>query len=180
MNEGDGDRSFAHGRRNPFDAAATHVSHGENVRQTGLKQVRPAGQGPVRSVQVLWRQNGASLNEALVVERDAAIEPAGVGSGASHDENVANLVFLGLPGLPISPTNGFEVIVSFEGDDLGAWPEYYRRSLFDPPNQIARHGVSQTGRSDEKVYALCGCRQIHGRLPRGIPAPDHNHFLSTA
>jgi hypothetical protein len=26
--------------------------------------------------------------------------------------------------------------VSFEGDDLGAWPQYNRSSLFDSPNQV--------------------------------------------
>ena len=42
------------------------------------------------STQIFWRQNGTRLNEALSVERDAAMSR-----------------------LTISPTNGFEVIASF-------------------------------------------------------------------
>ena len=101
---------------------ATHVAHCEYCRQTGFEQVRRTGQGPVRSAQVFWRQNGTSLNETLGVQRNAAIEPTGVRSGAGHDEHVADLVLLRLSRLAISPTNEFEVIASFEGYDLGMRP----------------------------------------------------------
>ena len=68
--------------------------------------------------QVVRRQIGARFNEALSVEHDAVIEPTCVRNSARHDEDVSDLVLFSFPSLIVSPTNGFEVIVSFERHDF--------------------------------------------------------------
>lgn len=137
MNERNCSRSFANRGRDALDTAATRVAYCKDSRHTGFEQVRRTGKGPACRAQISWRQIGTRLNEAFRVERDAAIEPTGIRNGAGHDENVADLVLLSLPRLTVSPANGFEVIPSFERHDLRLRPQYDRRSLFDPPNQVA-------------------------------------------
>src|SRR5262249_11987712 len=92
--------------------------------------------------QVFWRQIRTSLDETFSVERDAAIKPTGIRIRTGHDEDVTDLVVLGLIRFTVSPANGFEVIASFKAHDLCA-SVLYIRTLFNPTNQVARHTLSQ-------------------------------------
>src|SRR3712207_5457997 len=118
-------------------------------------QVRRATKRPASSVQVFWRQIGTGLNEAFSIKRDAATEPPSVGIGACHNEYVTNVMFLNLSCLIVSPANGFKVIASFKCHDLGMWAHYDFSAVFNPANQVARHGLCQTGRPYEHIHTLC-------------------------
>jgi hypothetical protein len=93
-------------------------------------------------------------DESFRVKLDAAIEPSGIRVGTSHEEYVSDLVFLGQSRLIISPPNGFKVIASLESYDLRVWSKYYIRRLFDSANQISRHLIDQTCRSDEHMLSI--------------------------
>ena len=80
VDEGDGDRSFADGRRHTLDVACPHVADREHAGQARFEQMRRARQRPMRGGQVVLGQVGPGLDEPLGIERDAAVEPARVGS----------------------------------------------------------------------------------------------------
>src|SRR5215472_3469299 len=180
MNERNCNRSVTDGGCNPLDAPATHVSNRENPWHTGLEQVWRTGEGPVGRGQIFWGQIGTGLDEPLRVERNAVIEPVGIRHSAGHKEEVPDLVLLDLAGSTISPLNGVEVIVSFQGHDFCVRPQYDRGRRFDPAYQVTRHGLSQTGRPDDQMHALCCLCEKYGSLARGVSASNHDHFFSAA
>ena len=86
-----------------------------------------------------------------------------LGNGAGHDEDVPDVVGLGVAWL-IAPAHAFEMMTTFEGDDFGVGSEHDGRILFDAANQIARHGLRQPARPHEHVHAFRGLRQKHRGL----------------
>ena len=58
--------------------------------RAGLQQVGARGQRPAGLVELVGPEIGAGLDEVLVVERQAALEPGGVRIGAGHQEHVAD------------------------------------------------------------------------------------------
>src|SRR5215813_9808836 len=119
MDEGHGNRSFSNRGGHALDAAATDVAHGKYARQTGFEQKRRAGERPAGGVQIFARQSRSGLDEAFVIKRHAAIEPTRVGDGAGHDEDMAYVARLNLPGLVVPPANALEVVAAFKRHDLG-------------------------------------------------------------
>ena len=53
MNEGDGNRSFADGRRDPLDVTAAHVSNRKDAGTAGFKQMRRSRQRPFRLYEIV-------------------------------------------------------------------------------------------------------------------------------
>ena len=78
VHELDADGALAHGGGDALDAARAHVAHGEDAGPVGLEEERRARQRPARASAARRREVGAGLHEALVVERHARLEPAGV------------------------------------------------------------------------------------------------------
>src|SRR5258708_28090646 len=74
-------RSLADGRGYTRGRAGSHVADREHARQAGLQ-----GQGSGR-LRVGRTQPGQDV--ALVVEREASVEPGRIGFGANEHENVA-------------------------------------------------------------------------------------------
>src|SRR4029077_8797332 len=89
MNELNADRSFAHRRRNTLDASRAHVASGEYPRHAALQQVRRTWQAPAGIHQLLLAEVGSSFHEAVIIEHDAALEPAGIRLRSRHQEHVS-------------------------------------------------------------------------------------------
>jgi hypothetical protein len=53
MDEGDGDRSFAHRRSDALDVSAAHVADGEDAGKAGLEKVRRPDERPMRGGELL-------------------------------------------------------------------------------------------------------------------------------
>jgi len=70
MSQGHGDRPLPHRGRYPLQISAPNVPDREYPGQVGLEQVRGAAQGPPH--EILGSQVPARLDEALVIERNAA------------------------------------------------------------------------------------------------------------
>src|SRR5262252_3228513 len=78
----------------------------------------------------------------------------------------------------VAPTDALEPAVPFQPDNLRTGPQDDRWGLFDPPNQIAGHGVRESVAPDQHVDAACGLREKHGGLSGRIAAADDHDFLS--
>jgi len=72
----------------------------------------------VRVLQIFHRQIRASLDEAVAIERDAAVEPICIRVSSSHDEHVRNALVLGSAGLVISPRDSLQVFAALELNKL--------------------------------------------------------------
>lgn len=59
-------------------------------------------------------------DKTIRVERDAAVEPAGIWNGACHNEDMADVVQLDIPGLIVPPANTLEVIIPLKRNDFCA------------------------------------------------------------
>src|SRR5215831_15939673 len=180
VNERDGDRPFAYSRGDAFDVAATNIPGSENSGHTAFQQVWPTGERPVRAGQIFRRKIGTCLNKAFVIERDATIEPAGVGVRSGHYEHVSDVLLLGFAGFAIPPRDPFEMVDAFEADNFRACQQADVRRLFNATNEIFRHCVSEARTSDEHVHVLCALRQKNSGLARGISTANHDDFLAAA
>ena len=87
---------------------------------------------------------------------------------------------LDFSGLAVLPTHTFETISSFERGDLSVRKQSNGWSLLNSPDQITRHAVGQSARTDQQVHVLCGLRQKHGGLPSRVASADNNHLFSGA
>src|SRR5215204_1631847 len=70
------------------------------------------------------------------------------------------------------------MIVSLESYNLCVWSKYYLRSFFNSANQVSRHLVGQTSRSDEHVYPLCILSKEYGCLTGRISSTNDNHLFT--
>src|SRR5262249_4654667 len=80
----------------------------------------------------------------------------------------------------ISPDHLLEVTLPFHRDYLGADMQLDGIVLFDPADEVARHGLSQSARANEHVYSPDRFRQEDGCLASGIPTANDNDLLITA
>src|SRR5207247_10139229 len=90
----DRDRPLAHGRCHALQAPGPDVAHREDPGAARLEQMGSAGERPPRGGQHLGRQVRSRLDEPLVVEREAARQPAGAGHRARHGEDMPDAVRL--------------------------------------------------------------------------------------
>lgn len=75
-----------------------------------------ASERPLSGCQIIHRQIRSSLDKTFRVEHDTTIEPARVGDGASHDEDVRNVVGLDVASAIVAPAHSFQiVVVALEG-----------------------------------------------------------------
>ena len=72
--------SFADGRGNTFDAAATDIAHRKDPRQAGLEELGSATRVPQLRIEVLSRHVGARNDERFLVEGDTARQPVVLGT----------------------------------------------------------------------------------------------------
>ena len=86
------DRAFTDGRCHALDVAAPNVAHGEHARTRGFEQIGRALEWPLGNRQIMLRQVWPGLDEALLVERDTAIQPTRIRFGPSHQEHVPDVV----------------------------------------------------------------------------------------
>src|SRR6476646_6783398 len=175
VDEGDHDRAFADRRRHPFDAAAANVAYRKHARQAGLQGIRWARQRPARRVEIVRRQIATGLDEALVVERDTALEPLGVWYRTHHHEDMTDVAPAGAAiGMP--PLHTTQMAIAVECDHLGAGMQLDDRVFVDAANQVFRHRVGEAVAADQQVDAARGLRQEYRSLSRGIAAANDDHL----
>src|SRR5437016_3196878 len=92
MHEGDGDRSFADGRRDPFDVSGAHVADREDSRPAGFEKMRLPGKRPAGGCQILRSKVRTGLDETAAVECDASVEPLRGGNGARDHEQMTDVL----------------------------------------------------------------------------------------
>src|SRR5437867_3276791 len=109
-------RSLAHCRGDPFDIAGPDVADGEHAGQTGFEEMGSSGERPMSGGQILLREIGSCLDEALGIKRNAPVEPPGVGNGTHHEKDVSYVVGLGAAGVMVAPAHSFEMLIPFETD----------------------------------------------------------------
>jgi hypothetical protein len=80
----DGGGTFAGGGGDAFDGSVAGVAGGENARLAGFEQEWLALKRPRGEVVPVEVSSGEDV--AGVVPGDGALQPAGVGGGADHDE----------------------------------------------------------------------------------------------
>src|SRR5207249_11896202 len=114
MDKSHGHRSFSDSRRDAFDVAAAYVADGEDSGPIRLQQVRRPRQRPGGCRQILLRQVRTGLDESARVEHDAAIEPAGIGDGTSHDEDVSDAMRLDDACPAIAPLDAIEMPLALQ------------------------------------------------------------------
>ena len=89
------------------------------------------------------REIRTGLDEAVLVEREASIEPAGVRHRARHHEDVSDLMLLLGAGFRVAPAHRLKRAVTLERDDLRIDVKRDRRRLFDPSREISRHRLGE-------------------------------------
>jgi len=113
-------RALPDGRRDALGAAAAHVADREDTWQARFEQVRRAAQRPLRGCKLVGGQRRTSLDEPLLIERQAAGEPLRARLSPGHGENVANLLLLHRSRATGTPRDLLDVSVPFQTHDLRA------------------------------------------------------------
>src|SRR3989441_364511 len=139
-----------------------------------------AGERPARGGQVLRQQVRSRLDEPLVIERDAPLQPVRAGHRARHGEDMPNAVRLEAPGLVVAPAHALEVTVALEAHDLRMRVADDSWMVLDAPDQVARHGVGQPRRANHHVHPPGGLGQERGGLARGVAGAHDDHFFTGA
>lgn len=105
--------------------------------------MRRTAERPVRGAKIVRPEICAGSDEALVVERHATLQPLCVGHGAGHQKNMADVARLVLGAGP-RPAYPLEPVVTFQRGDLRMRMQADVRTVFDTPDEIARHALGQT------------------------------------
>src|SRR5262245_25489219 len=114
--------------------------------------MRRAIERPLGGREICACQIWPSPDKALRVELDTAIQPAGIRLGPGHQKNVPDIVTRH-GACAVAPLHTFQMPVSLESHDLSSRSDLDRRTLFDATQQVTRHGLRKTGRSNEQMNA---------------------------
>src|SRR5207237_7857982 len=114
MNELDADRAFADGGSDALDAARAHVADREYPGRARLEEIGRARRRPACRGEIIAAQIGSRANELLVVERDAAFQPARVRRGAGHEKDMADVVHFRLACRAAAPARSVGLAVALE------------------------------------------------------------------
>src|SRR5204862_2821048 len=113
-------RALAHRRRHALDAARSRIADREDARPARLQQLGSAGERPSCRLELIRMEGSSGLDEVLVVERHASLDPGGVRVGAGHQEHVTDRAQLRFPGVELAPSDPLELVGSLEPVDLRA------------------------------------------------------------
>src|SRR5437899_1942112 len=125
----------------PFQASGPDIADCEDPGAARFEQMGSAGERPARGGQVLRQQVRSRLDEPLVIECDAPVQPVPAGHRARHGEHVPDALRLDLPALVVAPGHALEVTVPLEAHDLRMRVADDGWMVLDAPDQIARHGI---------------------------------------
>src|SRR5258706_8468708 len=105
--------------------------------------MRRASQRPARGIEILMREIRTILDEATVIECEAALQPLRRRNGSGHHEQMPN----GLNTLhtcrAIEAMHALQVIVTLDRNDLTLRPHFDGRILFDATDEVTRHAVGK-------------------------------------
>src|SRR5258706_11364124 len=105
--------------------------------------MRRASQRPARGIEILRREIRTTLDEATVIESEAALQPLRRRNGSRHHEQMPN----GLNALhacrAIEAMHALQVIVTLDRNDLTLRSHFDRRILFDATDKVTRHAVGE-------------------------------------
>jgi len=119
----------------------------------------------MRVLQIFQLQIRTGLDEALVIERDAAVEPICIRVGSGHDEDVRNALVFGFTGLIIPPRDSLQVFAALKLNKLSLCEQGDVGCFFDPANHVFRHRVGQARALDEDIDVFCALGEKYRRLP---------------
>src|ERR1700682_339978 len=105
-------RALAHRGGDALHAARPHIADREDARLARLQEIGSTGQRPSCLLEVTREEVSSCLDEVLVVERHASLEPRGVRVGAGHQEQVTDRAGLRFPGVELAPSDPLEAVGS--------------------------------------------------------------------
>ncbi len=179
MGGGDGNRSFADGRRHPFDAARSYVTDRKHAWHARFQQRRTPGEKPFGCMQIFSGQIRSCLDKTFRIEHDAA-EPVCTGNRTGHNENMSDRAGLQFAGPIVPPEHAFEAACPFQGRQSGTQVQGNTGIFGDPPDEVVRHALRETPRADQQMDVLCRLGEKHGGLSSGAASSDHNHLFGAA
>src|SRR5438128_1091981 len=96
------------------DKACQHVALGcsETAWESGRHPLWGTTERPMRVAHILRRWLGPCLDEALVIERETAVQPRRARVCARHDKDVTDPLRLVCAGLVVAPAQTLDVIVA--------------------------------------------------------------------
>src|SRR6478752_6231795 len=156
----DRDRALADGGGDALDRATAYVAHGEHAVAAGLERA------------VVGVDGGSGEHEALPVQRDLPLEPAGVGSRTDQHEQSCRRDALLRIGVEVVQQHPVERFVPDELAHLAVAPDLDAWRLLDAVSQVAGHVPPQVVVLDYHVDHRRLPGQEAGRLTRGVAATD--------
>ena len=157
--------SLAHRGRNALDAAASNVAHGEDSRNAGLEEFRPAAVAPFRRGKIGIEQIRSRAHEPFVIERNAGIQPARTRERSHHQEQMADVMHLRLLSGRL-PGHSLQLISPLQRRDLGLDVQSDIGRFADAADQVLRHGVRQSAGAHQQMNHFAGAGQIDSGLSR--------------
>src|SRR5438309_1923904 len=91
---------------------------------------------------------------------------------------MGNIARLSLSSSIVVPLYALEVVASFQRNHFSVGMKFYVRSLFDPPDQVARHCLSQSVRSNQHINSSGRSRQKDCCLTGRVAAAHNNYFFT--
>src|SRR4029077_8834794 len=157
------DRSLADSGGDSLHRARADVTHREDARQVGLKDVEG------------HRRIGAAIlscpHEPAVVQPQRVFEPSCAGVRADHDEQAADgprhYAFFAVADL-----NGSKMFVARELDHLGARLDAHVSGMTQALDEVLRHAVRQVAATVDEAHTGGARGEEQRSLARGIASAD--------
>ncbi|AZG17285.1 hypothetical protein [Cupriavidus pauculus] len=138
MNLRDHRRTFSYSGRDPLIGTAAHVANGEHAFDVGLQWANRL---------IVMRYIASRQNETVVVQLHIrALESRSIWVGPNEQKKMLH------GHCPFNATNtsiayGFQMVISFEGDEFPARVQSEVRQRSDTLDQVPRHAVIQALRA---------------------------------
>ena len=138
-------------------AEATRLTEPEWTSPTakipGRLVSRKNGRSSPCAVEVLALDVAAGEQKAVLVHRDVAAQPVGVGIGADEHEQRLGLELAALAGARVGDDDRLERGLALELDDLGVGHQLDLGAVLELVDQVARHRLAQIAAADHQAAA---------------------------
>jgi hypothetical protein len=126
--------------------------------------------------QLFLAEVGSSFHEAVIIEHDAALEPAGIRLRSRHQEHVSDIACFGSP-IATRPGDALQSIGAVELRELRLRMQADVRGLLDAANKVLRHALGQSVGAHQHVNVTTRAGEEDRRLACGITATDDYDIL---
>src|SRR5882762_8866065 len=165
------DRSLADSGGDSLHRARADVTHCEDARQVGLKDVEG------------YRRIGAAIlscpHESAVVQPHRVFEPSCAGVRTDHDEQAADGP-RHHASFAVADLNGSKMFVARELDHLGARLDAHICGMTQALDEVLGHAVQQVATTVDEAHTGGARSEEHGSLARGIASADDHDLLALA